>query len=77
MALGYALYQPGTPAIDQIYDGAMALGFNAARELSDGTAFEVAISRTQPPLGEIPEPRRRYRDVRPPPHKLLAATPGG
>jgi len=48
--LGYLIYQPGVEATDQIYDGAMALGFNILRGLC-GPAWrptEVFLSHRRP-----------------------------
>lgn len=47
-ALCYAVYQPGTPAIGQISDGAMALAFNTIRELAGPVAMEVALGHSKP-----------------------------
>jgi AraC-like DNA-binding protein len=47
-AVCYAIYQPRTPAIDQIYDGAIALAFNAVSELIGRVAVEVTFSHSEP-----------------------------
>ncbi len=59
-ALGYAVYQPRTPAIDQICDGAMALAFNAIRELAGLVVAEVTFAHSAP---RDPGPFRRYFGV--------------
>jgi AraC-like DNA-binding protein len=46
--VGYAVYQPSVPAIDQIIDGAMALAVNAIRELVGQVIVEVTFSHVQP-----------------------------
>jgi len=47
-ALCYAVYQPRTSAIDQISDGAIALAFNAIRELAGPVVIEVNLGHAQP-----------------------------
>ena len=48
--LGYAIYQRGVVATDQIYDGAIAIGFNIMRELCGPTWLptEVLFSHAKP-----------------------------
>jgi len=46
--LCYAIYQPRTPAVSQISDGAIALAFNAIRELAGSIAVGVNLSHAQP-----------------------------
>ena len=51
--VGYAIYQPGVPAIDQIIDGALALAVSAIRELAGKVVVEVTFAHAEP------------RDIRP------------
>jgi AraC-like DNA-binding protein len=46
--LGYAIYQPGVPAIDQIIDGALALAVRAIRELAGKVVVEVTFAHAEP-----------------------------
>jgi AraC-like DNA-binding protein len=45
---GYAIYQPGVPAIEQIIDGALALATNAIRELAGNVIVEVTFAHAEP-----------------------------
>ena len=47
--VGYAIYQPGVPAIDQIIDGALALAVRAIRELVGKAVLEVTFAHAEPP----------------------------
>jgi AraC-like DNA-binding protein len=47
-ALCYAIYQPNTPAIDQIYDRVMALAYNSIQELAGCVAVEVTFCHAEP-----------------------------
>jgi AraC-like DNA-binding protein len=47
-ALCYAVHQPRTPAVDQISDSAIALAFNAIRELAGPVVIEVNLGHAQP-----------------------------
>jgi AraC-like DNA-binding protein len=57
--LGYAVYSPGTPGIDQIYDTVLAAAFNFMRELCDvgWTPTEVFLPHGRPHDVSV------YRDV--------------
>ena len=46
--VGYAIYQPGVPAIDQIIDGALALAVSAIRELVGKVVVEVTFAHAEP-----------------------------
>ena len=46
--LCYAVYQPRTSAVDQISDSAIALAFNAIRELAGPVVIEVKLSHAPP-----------------------------
>ncbi|MBR0692037.1 AraC family transcriptional regulator [Bradyrhizobium lablabi] len=46
--LGYAIHLPGVQAIEQITDGAIAVGFNLLRELAGTAPDEVLCSRRAP-----------------------------
>jgi AraC-like DNA-binding protein len=46
---GYALYQPGTIAIDHMCDGSMASGFNFVRELSGAPPDQILMGHAAPP----------------------------
>jgi AraC-like DNA-binding protein len=54
---GYAIHCPGVQAIEQISDGAIAVGFNLMRELIGAVPDEVLTSRQSP--SKI-EPYRRF-----------------
>ena len=59
---GYAVYQPGTPAIDHMCDGSMASGFNFVRELSGAPPDQILISHAAPSdIG----PYRHYYGIAP------------
>jgi AraC-like DNA-binding protein len=59
---GYAVYQPGTPAIDHMCDGSMASGFNFVRELSGAPPDQILISHAAPSdIG----PYRHYYGITP------------
>jgi AraC-like DNA-binding protein len=45
---GYAVHYPGMQAIEQISDGAIAVGFNMMRELVDAVPDEILTSRRAP-----------------------------
>jgi AraC-like DNA-binding protein len=45
---GYAVHHPGMPAIEQVSDGAIAVGFNIMRELVGAAPDEVLTSRRAP-----------------------------
>ncbi len=47
--VGYAIYQPGVPAIDQIIDGTLALAVRAIRELVGKVVLEVTFAHAEPP----------------------------
>jgi len=47
-ALCYAVHQPRTPAVNQISDSAIALAFNAVRELAGPVVIEVNLGHAQP-----------------------------
>jgi AraC-like DNA-binding protein len=46
--VGYAIYQPGVPAIEQIIDGALALAVSAIRELAGKVVLEVTFAHAEP-----------------------------
>jgi len=46
--LGYAIYQPGVPAFEQIIDGALALAVSALRELVGKIITEVTFAHAEP-----------------------------
>ncbi|GEC52548.1 AraC-like DNA-binding protein [Bradyrhizobium japonicum] len=54
---GYAVHYPGVQAVDQISDGAIAIGFNMMRELVGAAPEEVRTSRRTP---SNVEPYRRF-----------------
>jgi AraC-like DNA-binding protein len=56
---GYAIHQRGTEGIDQICDGAIAIGFNTMRELCGALPDEVLLSR-RPPT-DVQRYRRFFR----------------
>ncbi len=45
---GYAVHHPGMPAIEQLSDGAIAVGFNVMRELVGAVPDEILTSRRAP-----------------------------
>jgi hypothetical protein len=57
--LGYAIYQPEVPGTKEIYDGAIAIGYNILRDLSgpDWKATELCFYRSRP---DNLEPYRRF-----------------
>jgi AraC-like DNA-binding protein len=54
---GYAIHYPGVKRIEQISDGAIAIGFNMMRELAGAVPEEVLTSRRTP---SNVEPYRRF-----------------
>jgi Arabinose-binding domain of AraC transcription regulator, N-term len=45
---GYAVYQPGVQALDQICDATLAIGFNIVRQLSGTLPVEVLLAHRTP-----------------------------
>jgi AraC-like DNA-binding protein len=45
---GYAVHHPGMPAIEQVSEGAIAIGFNVMRELVGAVPDEILTSRRAP-----------------------------
>lgn len=57
--LGYAIYQPDVPGTKEIYDGAIAIGYNIVRGLAgpDWEPSELCFYRSRT---DNPEPYRRF-----------------
>lgn len=60
--MGLAVHHPGMQAIEQLSDGAVAVGFNMMRELTDTSPDEVLTCRPTP---DDISPYRRFFGVTP------------